>query len=228
MHQKTRYSLTLIIFAIAALVAGCGTTPDTRVGTEQQLQAVQTTLANFQNDPNMTWFRDNLKNARAVIISPRVTKAGFVFGGSGGEAVVLSRHTGDGRWIGPAFYNMGAGSVGFQIGVELSEVVMLVMSEKGLNALLSPSLKLGGDASIAAGPVGVGKSANVTADVISFARSKGAYAGLSLEGAAITPDTNANKAFYGKPVSPVDILVRHNVESQASQPLRQSLGRAGR
>ena len=110
----------------------------------------EATLANFQNDPEMRWFRDNLKNARAVVISPRVTRAGLVVGGSGGEALVLARDS-SGRWVGPAFYNMGAGSVGLQIGVDVSEVVIVVMSDKALDALLSRSVGLGGDASIAAG-----------------------------------------------------------------------------
>jgi lipid-binding SYLF domain-containing protein len=120
---------------------------------------------------------------------------------------------------------MGAGSVGFQIGVDVSEVVMLVMTEKAVNALLSSSFKLGGDVSVAAGPVGAGAGSNITADVISFARAKGVYAGISLEGAVIAPDGKANEAFYGKPASPVDILVRRNVESPSSLSLRQTLGR---
>ena len=220
--------LTFALPGMAAVLAGCGTTPDTRSGTEQELRSAQATLANFQNDPEMTWFRNHVKDARAVIISPRVTRAGFVVGGSGGEAIVLARDGRGDRWVGPAFYNMGAGSVGFQAGVDVSEVVMLVMSDKGLNALLSPNFKVGGDASVAAGPVGVGAASTVTADLVSFARAKGAYAGVSLEGLVITPDNAANEAFYGKPASPVDILVRHNVESAASAPLRQSLAQSAK
>jgi len=94
-----------------------------------------------------------------------------------------------------------------------------------VNALLSSSFKLGGDMSVAAGPVGAGAGSNITADVISFARAKGVYAGISLEGAVIAPDNKANDAFYGRPASPVDILVRRNVESPASLSLRQSLAR---
>jgi lipid-binding SYLF domain-containing protein len=187
------------------------------------VQAAQTTLSNFERDPEMTWFRDNVKNARAVIISPRVTRAAFIFGGSGGEAVVLGRDGKAGRWVGPAFYSMGAGSVGFQIGGDVSEVIILVMTEKALDALLTSSFKLGGDASIAAGPVGVGTSATVTTDLVSFARSKGAYAGVSLEGAVIKPDAAANDAFYGRPVSPADILVRASVHNPAAAPLQQAL-----
>ena len=162
--------------AFVVTLAGCGTTPETRSDTTQQMRTAQATLDDFRNDPDMRWFREHLKDAKAVIISPRVTQAGFVFGGSGGEALVLARND-TGRWVGPAFYNIGAGSVGFQIGVDVSKVIVLVMTEKALNALLSPSFRLGGDASVAAGPVGAGAASSVTADMVSFARSKGVYAG---------------------------------------------------
>jgi SH3 domain-containing YSC84-like protein 1 len=220
----------LLSFAVCSFVlamAGCGTTPDTRSDTTQQVRTAQETLTNFHNDPEMSWFRDHLKNARAILISPRITRAGFVFGGSGGEALVLARDK-SGRWVGPAFYNMGAGSVGFQIGVDVSEVVILVMSEKALNALLSSSFKVGGDASIAAGPVGIGAASDVTADMVSFARAKGVYAGVSLEGTVIKPDEGANSSFYGKPASAVDILVRGTVNNPSAASLQQSVRQMAR
>ena len=221
-YSKLYTGLTVAVLAIGLALAGCAT-PDTRPAMEQQVRTAEATLSDFERDPDMSWFRDNLKNARAVIISPRVTRAAFIFGGSGGEAVVLGRDGKAGRWVGPAFYNMGAGSVGFQIGGDVSEVIILVMNERALDALLSPSFKLGGDASISAGPVGVGTSATVTTDLVSFARSKGAYAGVSLEGAVIKPDAAANSAFYGRSVSPADILVRASANNPAAAPLQQAL-----
>jgi lipid-binding SYLF domain-containing protein len=228
MKRLVQHIARFAALGVVAALAACGTTPETRRDTTQQVRAAQATLANFQNDPEMSWFRDNVKKARAVLISPRITRAGFVFGGSGGEALVLARERTGGRWAGPAFYNIGAGSVGFQIGVDISEVVILVMTDKALNGLLSSSFKVGGDASIAAGPVGVGAASTVTADMVSFARSKGAYAGVSLDGTVIAPDAGANSAFYGRPVSPVDILVRHNVDNPAAAPLKQALGQIAR
>ena len=227
MQSITRYLSSLAVVGFAAVLAGCGTTPETQTGTTQQVQRAEATLANFRNDPEMTWFRNHLKNARAVIISPRVTRAGFVFGGSGGEALVLARDK-SGNWAGPAFYNMGAGSVGLQIGVDVSEVVILVMSQKALDALLSRNFKLGGDASIAAGPVGVGAAAGVTTDMISFARAKGAYAGVSMDGAVVSPDTGANTAYYGRPASPADILVTRSVQNPSGAALQQSLQQMAR
>ncbi len=223
MNRYARRAFNCMLLIMVAALGGCATTPETRSGTEQEVRDAQATLTNFQNDPEMRWFKDHIKDAKAVIISPRITRAGFVFGGSGGRAMVLARDGRGARWVGPAFYNMGAGSVGFQIGVDVSEVVILVMSDKGRNALLSPRFSLGADASVAAGPVGVGTASSVTEDLVSFARSKGAYAGLSLSGAVIRPDADANEAYYGKPASPVDILVRKNVDNPSSAPLRQSL-----
>lgn len=211
--------------AVATIVvlAGCATTPDTRSGTQTELRMAQTTLQDFRSDPDMTWFRDHVRDARAVIIAPNVTRAGFVFGGSGGEAVVFSRDRPGAPWVGPAFYNMGAGSVGFQFGVDVSQVVVLAMTERAANALLSPKFTLGGDASIAVGPVGAGAATSVTTDFVSFARSKGLYAGVSLGGAVIAPDNDANAAYYGRPSTPVDILVRRNVTSPDGRPISQML-----
>ena len=211
--------------AVATIVvlAGCATTPDTRSGTQTELRMAQTTLQDFRSDPDMTWFRDHVRDARAVIIAPNITRAGFVFGGSGGEAVVFSRDRPGAPWVGPAFYNMGAGSVGFQFGVDVSQVVVLAMTERAANALLSPKFTLGGDASIAVGPVGAGAATSVTTDFVSFARSKGLYAGVSLGGAVIAPDNDANAAYYGRPSTPVDILVRRNVTSPDGRPISQML-----
>ena len=209
--------------ATVVVLAGCATTPDTRSGTQTELRMAQTTLQDFRSDPDMTWFRDHVRDARAVIIAPNVTRAGFVFGGSGGEAVVFSRDRPGAPWVGPAFYNMGAGSVGFQFGVDVSQVVVLAMTERAANALLSPKFTLGGDASIAVGPVGAGAATSVTTDFVSFARSKGLYAGVSLGGAVIAPDNDANAAYYGRPSTPVDILVRRNVTSPDGRPISQML-----
>jgi lipid-binding SYLF domain-containing protein len=224
---ETRAAWWLTCAAVLAL-AGCATTPNTRSGTETQISRAEATLQDFRNDPDMTWFRDHVKDARAIIIAPNITRASFIFGGSGGEAVVFSRAQPGAPWVGPAFYNMGAGSVGFQWGVDVSQVVVLVMSERGANALLSPKFTLGGQASVAVGPVGAGAASSVTADFVSFARSKGLYAGVSLGGAVIAPDNKANDAYYGEPVTPVDILVRHSVRMPQSGPIRQMLAQMSR
>jgi lipid-binding SYLF domain-containing protein len=209
--------------AVVVVLAGCATTPDTRSGTQTELRMAETTLQDFRNDPDMRWFRDHIRDARAIVIAPNITRAGFVFGGSGGEAVVFYRERPGAPWVGPAFYNMGAGSVGFQFGVDVSQVVVLALTERAANALLSPKFTLGGDVSIAVGPVGAGAATSVTTDFVSFARSKGLYAGVSLGGAVIAPDNGANAAYYGRSTTPVDILVRHTVTNPDGRPISQML-----
>ena len=227
MRYASQQFLALAGLAVALMLAGCAT-PETRQSTEQQLRNAETTLTHFQNDPNMSWFREHLGKARGVVISPSITRAGFIFGGSGGDAVVLARDGKTGRWAGPAFYNMGTASVGFLAGVDVSEVVILILTEKALDALMSRSVKLGGDASVSAGPVGVGTSSTVSTDMVAFSRSKGVFAGLSLDGAVISADTDANAAYYGAPASPADILVRHSVSNPSSATLQQALSRSGK
>lgn len=207
---QTRTALTLA-WALAALTA-CASNP-TRDETQGRVDAAGKTLSDFTRDPDMSWFRDHVGQARALLISPRIVQAGFVFGASGGEALVIARNRGGTGWSSPAFYHMGTGSVGLQAGAQASEMVALVMTQKALNSLLSDSFKLGGDVSVAAGPVGVGTGAPVTADMIVYVRSKGLYGGLNLEGTVIAVDDKRNQAYYGMPATPVDILVTHSVTS---------------
>src|SRR5713101_1719675 len=107
---------------------------------EQQelVNSAETTFSNFTRDPDMTWFQRHVGSAKAVLIAPQVVKAGWIFGGSGGRAVLYARD-GTGRWAGPAFYNVVAASVGFQAGLSVSQTLTLVMTEKGLNSLLANS-----------------------------------------------------------------------------------------
>jgi lipid-binding SYLF domain-containing protein len=186
-----------------------------------------TTLNNFSADPNMTWFQNHIKDARGVFIVPSLVKAGFILGGSGGSGVLLAKVAGTSKWSYPAFYTMGSGTFGLQAGVEKAEVVLLVMTEKGLNAMLSNKFQLGADASVAAGPVGVGAQA-ATADILQFSRSKGVFAGLTVEGAVIAPRDKWNQAYYGKEVLPTDILLGHTVQVAAADQLRKAVANTAR
>jgi lipid-binding SYLF domain-containing protein len=171
-------------------------------------------------DPDMSWLQQNINRAKAVLISPELLKAGFIFGGSGGRAVLVARDAQTGKWAGPAFYTMGTASVGFQAGVSVSEAVTLVMTEKGLNSLLSTSVKLGGDASVAAGPVGAGAKSDVVADFITFSRSKGVYGGLNFDGSVIGISNDWNEVYYNKKgILPPDILIRRSVQNNAADKL---------
>jgi lipid-binding SYLF domain-containing protein len=186
------------------------------------------TFSGFMRDKNYTWLHQNLKHARGVLIYPQVLKAGFFLGGSGGTGVLLVKDKATGTWSQPAFYTMGSVTFGFQAGGEAAEIVMLVMSQKAIDSLYASSVKLGGDTSIALGPVGAGATGNVTADFISFAKSKGLYAGLNLQGSALAVRDKLNQAYYHKAVSPIGIIVEKKVSNKGSSRLRSAVEKAAK
>jgi lipid-binding SYLF domain-containing protein len=185
------------------------------------------TLANFVSDPDMTWLKQNFKRAKAVLIAPQVAKAGLIIGGSAGHAVVVARDAKSGKWVGPAFYTLATASIGFQAGISVSEVVTLVMTERGFATLLSDSVKLGGDASVAAGPIGGGAQSNLAADFVSFSRATGVYGGLNFDGTVITTADEWNEVYYGRPVHAPDILVRVAVHNKQANELINLVTKAG-
>ncbi len=208
---------------IAALIAATSTivVPNAHAQADPlaHIAASQATLSNFLGDPNMDWLQRNFGRAKAVMITPLIVKAGFIFGGSGGRALVVARDPKTGKWVGPAFYAMATASVGFQAGISVAEGVTLVMTDKGFNSLLATSFKVGGDASVAAGPIGTGARSDVVADLITFNLAKGLYGGLNLDGTVVTASDDWNASFYGKNVLPPDILVRVSVHNDAADKL---------
>lgn len=201
---------------------------DDRLEAKQLVERAKLTFERFMAAGEMGAFRNLLKNAQGVFIAPQVLKGAFIFGASGGSGVLLARDR-EGKWTGPAFYTLGEGSFGLQIGGEASEIVLLVMTQRGVTALLSDSVKLGVDIGVAVGPVGMGadaSTANLSADIITFSKSKGLYGGISLEGAVVVTRGDWNSAYYGRSVKPTDILVRKSVSSTHAQALVQSVARA--
>lgn len=184
------------------------------------------TFNNFMRDENYTWLHQNMKEAKGLLIIPQVLKAGFFIGGSGGTGVLVVKDEKKGDWSQPAFYTVGSVTFGLQIGGEAAEVIMMVMSQKAIDSLLASSFKLGGDTSIALGPVGIGAKGDVTSDFISFAKSKGIYAGLNLEGSVVDVRDSLNKAYYGRAVSPMDIIVKRDVNNSSSDDLRDTIKKA--
>ena len=215
----------MALLAAALLVAVTG---PVRAQAEQQelVNSAERTLSNFTHDPDMTWLQSNIGRAKGVLIAPVIVKAGWIFGGSGGRAVLLARDAGTGQWKGPAFYNVGAASVGFQAGISVSETVTLVMTDKGLNSLLASSAKLGGDVSVAAGPIGAGANADIKSDLVAYSRAKGVYGGLNLEGSVIAVADDWNREYYGTGALPPDILMRGTVHNAQADRLAEMLARA--
>jgi lipid-binding SYLF domain-containing protein len=194
-------------------------------GSEQQdlVDQARMTFQSFMRDQNMTWLHENYGDARGLIIVPSQIKGGFFIGGSGGSGVLIARDPETGQWSHPGFYTIGSVTFGLQIGGEAAEMVMVVRTERALTNLYTSSLKLGGDVSAAAGPIGAGVKSNVTADIVTFTRSKGAYVGASLEGSVIKIKHDWNESYYGKPVQPVDIFVKKNVENPGARELIQAV-----
>jgi lipid-binding SYLF domain-containing protein len=215
MNRFTSVRILLVLtLAAASFPALAATTPEEA---QKEVAAAGKTLDAFVADPEMTWFRSHAKDSRGLVICSQVTKAGFVLGGSGGRCVLVAK--GDKGWNGPAFYAIGTASIGFQAGVSVAEIVMLVQTQKALDSLMSSDFKLGADASIATGPVGVGTGADVTADFIAYSRSKGLYGGLNVSGSGIKPSEDYNRAYYGKDVSPIDIIAKGAVHNRAAEPV---------
>ena len=215
---RTLFRSTFI--AAVTAVAVTAVAPAYAQSDQQKLvDAADVTFTNFVRDPDMTWFQQNVGRAKAVLIAPEVVKAGFIFGGSGGRAVLVAKDPKSAKWVGPAFYTLATASVGFQAGIAVSEAVTLVMTDKGMNSLLASSFKMGGDASVAAGPVGAGAKSDVVADLVTFSRSKGVYGGLNLDGTVVSTSDEWNSAYYGKKVLAPDILVRMNVQAKGAEKL---------
>ena len=211
----------------AALAAGLPTLAHAASDEQQLIDDAARTLSAFMADPDMGWFRKYAPRARGMLIVPQLLKAGFIIGGEGGSGVLVGKDPKTGTWSPPAFYTMGAGSIGLQIGAEAQEIVLLVMTDKGVNSLLETNVKLGAEASVAAGPRGAGVEAatapNLSADIVSFSRSKGLFGGVSLEGAVVATRKEWNTLYYGQPVTSTDIIVRRAVEAPGAAKLQETV-----
>ena len=215
---------TSIILAGLMLITFLSTSAfcDDKIEAENLVSKAATVVNSFAADPDLGWFREKVTEAKAVLIIPQSIKGAFFIGGSGGSGALLAHDGGSSSWGYPAFYTIGSISIGVQFGGEASEVILLVMTDRGMEKLLTSSFKLGADITLAAGPVGGGASAQ-TADVLSYARSKGAFAGVSLDGAVVKTKDKFNQAYYGQAVSPTDILIRKTVSNPQADDLRQNI-----
>lgn len=224
MDYRKPFSLLIVTFFLQiSIFAAIGQSESEEYSKPQELvdQSI-TVLKRFASKEEFQHFFTLAEEAKGIFLVPQMLKGGVVVGGSGGSGVLLVKNEDGSDWSYPAFYTMGAVSLGLQIGAESSQVMLLVMTEKGMDSMLTSSFKLGADVTIAAGPVGVGAKA-VTADILSFALSKGAYGGVSLSGGVIKTRDSWNEIYYGKQVSPADIFIRKTVANPAADALRNEL-----
>jgi lipid-binding SYLF domain-containing protein len=215
-------------FVIAGLMAVLAwSAAPAQAQTEQQTLVDRATLTvqeMFSDQVNPDG-RRILKDAKGIMICPRVFKAGFIIGGQAGSCVLIGRQ---GGWTNPAFYGFGSGSIGFQIGVQDAQIAFIVLTEKGLSALMDSQFKIGADASVAVATFGAGVSGATTAalraDIVAFAQARGLFAGIALDGSLISQRTEWNQAYYGQYLSPQQIVLNRQGNNPGADPLREVLG----
>lgn len=201
---------------------------DDKTEANQLVEKAKMTFENFIQDENMKTMVNLLKDAKGVFIAPQVLRGAFIVGASGGSGIFVARDKNN-NWFGPTFYTLGGLSVGLQAGGDASEVILVAMTERGVKAFQSTNFKLGADVGIALGPAGAGiaaQTANLSADIVSFSRAKGLYAGISLDGAVVAARNDLNRAFYGKEVTPSEILSKSGVSNPKVSVLLQEIARA--
>ena len=224
--MRTR-ALAAMLAVLPFGLSGCSTGP----GGEQTLVDRATlTVQEMTSQTVSDSPQSMLRKAKATLICPRVFKAGFFFGGEGGSCVLLAR-AGNGTWSYPAFYTIGSGSFGLQIGIQDSQVIIMIMTDKGLNAVMDNQVKLGADAGLAIATYGAGVQGSTTAaagaDIVAFAAARGLYGGISLEGSLMSTDTKANQGYYGQPYAARQIVVSMQGSNRGADPLREILTRSG-
>ncbi len=211
-----------------ALIVGWGA-PATASEEQRLIDKATFTVEELRGADKFSNLKRFFARAKAVIIIPELVKAGFIVGGEVGDGVLLVRDAETGEWSYPAFYTLAAASIGLQIGAQVSQVMLLVMTDGGLEKMMANKLTLGAEVSIAAGTVGGGVEAsttvNVEADIYSFAHAKGLFGGISLEGAVLMPDEEAVEAYYGKAVSSRAIVIHREVSNPGADGIRAALAK---
>jgi lipid-binding SYLF domain-containing protein len=211
-----------VLFALA--FAGHGARAETEA--EAFVTEARLSVDRLMADKEFFQLPDFIKKAKGIYIVPQLVKAGFIIGAEGGTGVFLARGT-DGGWSPPAFYTLGAGSIGLQIGGEVKEVVFVLMSDKAVDAMLSSEFKLGADVSISVGPIGRGveasRSTDLTSDIYAFSKSVGLFGGGALEGAKIFARTSLNESYYSTGAKPRAIVIDRQFTNLQADPLRQLL-----
>lgn len=192
-----------------------------------RVNKARVTFEEFRQDSRMTWFQKNVRYAKGLLIMPQFVKGGFFVGGAVGKGVLVAQDK-DGGWSHPAFYDVLSGSLGLQFGVKAGEVILMIMTDTGLRRFLRDKFQLGADASIGLGPEGVGAKVEIF-DIFSFARVKGLFAGVSVEGGGVVVNRDDNRTYYGRvDITPRDILLRRNVSNEQAKTLIEVLNKATR
>ena len=221
-------TMTLLLMSIMGMFGTYALAGSAREDSVARLQSSVDVIHAIMATPDKGIPEELLNDANCIVVVPNMIKGGFVFGGKHGRGVASCR-TAEG-WSAPAFVSVGGGSAGFQIGLEGVDLVMLVMNDKGLQQLLSSKFELTGEGSVAAGPVGRHASAGtdwkMTTEVLTYSRSKGVFAGLTLEGAVVEQDNDSTRAIYGKHMEFRNILSGRVATPKSAEPFMKAVAEA--
>jgi lipid-binding SYLF domain-containing protein len=222
----TPFSRRLFLSLPAAAAAAGLIRPAFALSEPQQLvEKSRIAFLDMITDDNYSEMRQYVKRARALLIFPELVKGAFIIGGEGGSGVLVGRDSHG--WSDPAFYTLASGSLGLQIGGQVAEMVLTIMSGKALDAIINNQFKIGGNIDVAMGPVGKGLSASTTTnfsgDAYSFAKTQGLYGGFSLEGAGIFKRDSWNGEYYASGAQPADIVVQQRYSNHNAQALVDAL-----
>jgi len=217
------------LLVVALTLSACATGKAPRNEAESIVSKAHWTVENFKTNnqqPNQA-FNDALKDAHGIVVFPGAFKGAFIVGAEGGNGVLLSRNK-TGEWSYPAFYTMGSGSFGLQVGAQASEIILVLRSPEAVKAVIDHQGKLGGDIQFTVGMMGAGIQGDTTtnfgADIVGFAHGEGLFAGFSVEGAVLARRNDLNEAYYGEPnATPEAIAIENRFVNAQADPLRESL-----
>ncbi|HLZ41998.1 MAG TPA: lipid-binding SYLF domain-containing protein [Candidatus Sulfotelmatobacter sp.] len=222
-------TMSLLLMSVLGMIGTYAFAGSAREDSVDRLQRSVTVLHAIMSTPDKGIPEEVLSNAKCILVVPDLIKGGFVFGGKHGRGVATCRTAAG--WSAPAFVSVGGGSWGLQIGIEDVDLVMLVMNEQGMQHLLSSKFELTGEGSVAAGPVGRHASAGtdwkMNTEMLTYSRSKGVFAGLTLEGAVVEQDNDSTRAIYGKHMMFRNILSGKAVTPRSADAFLKAVSEAG-
>jgi lipid-binding SYLF domain-containing protein len=225
--MKKTIAIAVFCFALGLVFSAPAMADNLKEDAEIIVNKARLVIEEVKNAPDSGMAYDLVRQSAGVAIIPDMFKGGFVVGGSYGKGVVVARK--DGKWSGPSFVYIGAGSVGFQIGAQITDLILVVIGQNTMDSFMRSNFKLGADAAIAVGPVGAQATAAteilLKGGIYSYSRAKGLFAGVSLEGAGLGTEFDLNRAYYQTTSNPKDILYGQVVTPESGKKLFEALNR---
>ena len=215
------------LLTAASLMLSTAVFADISTGERERVEKAAAVITELRNVPDKGIPEELWEKAECAVVIPGLKKGAFIVGGEFGKGLMSCRH--NGQWSAPIFMEMQKGSWGLQIGAESIDLVLLVMNEGGINKMLNNKVSLGADASVAGGPVGrsahAATDAQLKAEILSWSRAQGLFAGIDISGGVLKPDTDDNEQLYAKNVSPRDVLDGKAKAAAVTQPFMNALKR---